>query len=117
MAPQQLQIMDDPTRNVGYYRGRARYSPGIDLNQGNEIMATLAKAYAKKNEAAKGEIKNFLGGTTMPVTGGTTLSPGTGALPLSGNQLPSSDAPFYMTNIKQTIAKHDENGRISQYVA
>ena len=108
MAPQQLQIMDDPTRNVGYYQAQARYSPGIDLNQGNEIMATLAKAYAKQNEAAKGETKNFLGCTTIPVTGGATLPPGTGALPLSGNQLPSFDAPFYTTNIKQTIAKHDE---------
>ena len=72
-------------------------------------MATLAKAYAKQNEAAKGEIKNFLGGTTMPVTGGATLPPGTGALPLSGNRLPSSDAPFYTTNIKKTIANHDAN--------
>jgi hypothetical protein len=72
-------------------------------------MINLAKAYAKQNEAAKGEIKSFLGGTTMPVIGGTTLASGTGALPLSGNRLPSSDAPFYTTNIKKTIAKHDAN--------
>ena len=108
VAAQPLQIADDPTRS-GYYRGQARYSPGIDLSQGNEIMTNLAKAYAKQNEAAKGEIKSFLGGTTMPVIGGTTLPPGTGALPLSGNRLPSSDAPFYTTNIKKTIAKHDAN--------
>ena len=105
---QPLQIADDPTRS-GYYRGQARYSPGIDLSQGNEIMTNLAKAYAKQKEAAKGEIGSFLGGTTMPVIGGATLPPGTGALPLSGNRLPSSDAPFYTTNIKKMIAKHDAN--------
>ena len=107
MAPQLLRIMDDPTRS-GYYRGQAGYSPGIDLSQGNEIMTNVAKAYAKQNEAAKRVFKSFLGGTTMPVIGGATLPPGMGALSLSGDRLPSSDAPFYTTNIKQTIAKHDE---------
>jgi hypothetical protein len=71
-------------------------------------MTDLAKEYAKQNEAAKGEIKSFLGGTKMLVIGGATLPPGMGTLPLSGKRLPSSDAPFYTTNIKQTIQKHDE---------